>query len=157
MLDMKTRDSQTLRASQCLMEHQILHHVKDALRITLSWETSSVGLARKISSVQFTLQSLRRHLERVMSLEEEDGYMSIVGDMKPNLQNRAAKLRSDHREIRESVARVVPALERAGQDELRFDEACQDLLLLLDRIDRHDKQETELLQAAFYDDVGGEG
>jgi hypothetical protein len=153
----QTRDPNALRASQCLMEHQILHHVKDALRITLSWDTSSVGLSRKISSVQFTLHSLRRHLERVMALEEEDGYMAIVGDLKPNLDNRASKLRNEHRELRETIGRVVAQFERIGQDEGRFDHAGHEVSALLDRIDRHDKQETELLQAAFYDDVGGEG
>ena len=147
-----------LRASQCLMEHQILQHVKDALRITLGWETESVGLPRKLSSVQFTLQSLRRHLERVMNLEEEDGYMVVVGEVKPNLYQQALSLRKEHRELRDSLARIVPKLERiTPRDEEPFNEACSSLAALLDRIDRHDRQETELLQTALYDEIGGEG
>ena len=35
------------------MEHQILQDAEDALRITLGWDTRSVGDARKASSVQF--------------------------------------------------------------------------------------------------------
>ncbi|MEX2187486.1 MAG: hemerythrin domain-containing protein [Pirellulales bacterium] len=145
-------------ASLCLMEHQILQHVKDALRITLTWETSTVGLARKVSSVQFTMLSLSRHLERVMSLEEEDGYMSSVRELKPNLFDRAASLRSEHQEFRKAVERLLPALEKVNpHDEATFASVCGDVAEFLARIDRHDKQETELLQAAFYDDIGGEG
>jgi hemerythrin-like domain-containing protein len=145
-------------ASLCLMEHQILQHVKDALRITLAWETSAVGLARKVSSVQFTMQSLSRHLERVMALEEEDGYMTSVRELKPNLYDRARSLRSEHQEFRQAVQRLLPALEKTNpRDEASFAQVCGDLGAFLDRIDRHDKQETDLLQTAFYDDIGGEG
>jgi hypothetical protein len=145
-------------ASQCLMEHQILQHVKDALRITLGWETGSVGLGRKMSSVQFTMQSLQRHLERVMNLEEENGYMVVVGEAKPNLHTWAVTLRNEHRELRDSLSRIVPRLESGNdRDRQRFDEVCQELGALLERIDRHDKQETDLLQTALYDDIGGEG
>ena len=145
-------------ASLCLMEHQILQHVKDALRITLSWDTDAVGLARKVSSVQFTMQSLRRHLDRVMSLEEEDGYMSSVRELKPNLYDRAANLRLEHQEFRRTLECLMPALEKVNpRDNERFAEVCCDLTTFLTRIDRHDKLETALLQASFYDDIGGEG
>lgn len=145
-------------ASLCLMEHQILQHVKDALRITLAWDVRSVGLARKVSSVQFTMQSLRRHLDRVMSLEEEDGYMSSVRELKPNLYDRVANLRLEHQEFRRTLESLLPALEKVNpSDEERFDEVCTELNAFLARIDRHDKQETELLQTAFYEDIGGEG
>lgn len=145
-------------ASLCLMEHQILQHVKDALRITLGWETSAVGPARKMSSVLFTFHSLSRHLERVMTLEEEDGYMISVRELKPNLYDRAASLRSEHQEFRGTLHRLLPALESTNpHDEAKFTEICGELEAFLTRIDRHDKQETELLQTAFYDDIGGEG
>jgi hemerythrin-like domain-containing protein len=145
-------------AALCLMEHQILQHVKDALRITLGWDVRSVGLARKVSSVQFTMQSLRRHLERVMGLEEEDGYMSSVRELKPNLYDRAANLRLEHQEFRRTLEELTPALDKVNpRDDARFEEVCCDLTAFLARIDRHDKQETQLLQQAFYDDIGGEG
>jgi hypothetical protein len=145
-------------ASLCLMEHQILQHVKDALRITLGWDEGAVGLARKVSSVQFTMQSLRRHLERVMSLEEEDGYMTSVRELKPNLFDRASTLRFEHAEFRRTLDRVVPALEKVNpHDAARFSQLCEELRTFLARIDHHDKQETDLLQEAFYDDIGGEG
>lgn len=145
-------------AALSLMEHQILQHVKDALRITLGWDVRSVGLARKVSSVQFTMQSLRRHLDRVMGLEEEDGYMASVREAKPNLYDRVANLRLEHQEFRRALDSLMPALEKASpSDEERFDEVCAELNAFLARIDRHDKQETELLQTAFYEDIGGEG
>ncbi len=145
-------------ASLCLMEHQILQHVKDALRITLGWDTDAVGPARKVSSVQFTMLSLSRHLERVMGLEEEDGYMTSVRELKPNLYDRAASLRMEHQEFRKALETIMPALEKVDpSDDASFGKVCGSVTDFLARIDRHDKQETELLQAAFYDDIGGEG
>jgi hemerythrin-like domain-containing protein len=145
-------------AALCLMEHQIMQHVKDALRITLAWDVRSVGLARKVSSVQFTMQSLRRHLDRVMNLEEEDGYMNAVRELKPNLYDRAANLRLEHQEFRRTLDYLMPALDKVSpRDNASFQEVCAELCAFLNRIDRHDKQETDLLQAAFYDDIGGEG
>ena len=54
------------QAQASCMEHQILDHVKSALRVTLDWKAPSIGLARKTSSVQFTAKSFTRHLLRMM-------------------------------------------------------------------------------------------
>ena len=53
--------------------------------MTLDWDAPVVSMPRKLSSLQFTMKSFRRHLERVMSIEEEGGYLEEVADAKPNL------------------------------------------------------------------------
>jgi hypothetical protein len=92
------------------MEHQILDHVKQALRVTLDWKVPTVGVARKLSSVQFTLKSFQRHLERLMNLEEQDGYMALVAEIKPNMCYRVDRLAQDHDRFRESFFRLLPEL-----------------------------------------------
>jgi hypothetical protein len=77
-------------ASIACMEHQILEHVKQALRVTINWEAPVVSMPRKLSSLQFTIKSFKRHLERVISIEEEGGYMHEVVDAKPYLITRFA-------------------------------------------------------------------
>ena len=92
----RTTDGRAVaQASQ--MEHQILDHVKQALRITLDWKAPSISLPRKMSSVQFTMKSFARHLRRMMELEERDGYMAVVLEEKPNLDARIRRLQRDHR------------------------------------------------------------
>ena len=96
------------QASQ--MEHQILDHVKQALRITLDWKAPSVSLPRKMSSVQFTMKSFARHLLRMMDLEERDGYMAVVVEEKPNLDTRIKRLQRDHRAFRQRLDELAPEI-----------------------------------------------
>lgn len=146
------------QANASHMEHQILDHVKRALRVTLSWKAPSVGLPRKISSVQFTTKSFQRHLERVMTLEEFDGYMCVVAECKPNLDAQLARLRDDHEEFRRRLAELSLRLESLNDyDATALEEACEEVRALLDDVDRHDKEEIDLLQESLLSDEGGEG
>lgn len=144
------------QASQ--MEHQILDHVKQALRITLDWRAPSISLPRKMSSVQFTMKSFARHLLRMMDLEERDGYMTVVLEEKPNLDARIRNLQRQHREFRQRLDELSPdigALTALPEDQ--FEYVCSQIAELLDRVDQHDVEEIELLQDTLLYDEGGEG
>jgi hemerythrin-like domain-containing protein len=140
------------------MEHQILDHVKQALRVTLHWRTPSVGLPRKLSSVRFTLQSFLRHLERLMDIEEQDGYMAVVSELKPNMQHRIEQLQHEHAQFRQQARLLLREMEEISeyQSEL-FDQACCKIADFLAHVDRHDKKEIQLLQETLLCDEGGEG
>lgn len=139
------------------MEHQILQHVKAALRVTIDWKAPAVSLPRKISSVRFTLKSFKRHIERLMALEEEGGYLSAVVEQKPYLQERVDKLAGDHARLRARIRRIVPALEELNEwQEVDFDRTCDEIRAMLADVDRHDMQEVDLLQELCSDE-GGEG
>ena len=145
-------------ANAAWMEHQILDHVKQALRVTLDWNVPAVGMSRKLSSVQFTLRSFQRHLERMMNLEEQDGYMVLVAELKPNMSLRVERLAQDHGRFRESICRLLPEVESLCEYQNEdFEEVCRQIYDLLDSVDRHDEEEVELLQETFLCDEGGEG
>jgi hypothetical protein len=140
------------------MEHQILDHVKQALRVTLDWKVPTVGVARKLSSVQFTMKSFQRHLERLMNLEEQDGYMVLVAETKPNMSFRVDRLARDHDQFRDSFYRLLPEVEALSEYQNEdFEDICRQIYELLARVDRHDEEEVELLQETFLCDEGGEG
>jgi hemerythrin-like domain-containing protein len=140
------------------MEHQILEHVKQALRVTIHWEAPVVSMPRKLSSLQFTIKSFKRHLERVISIEEEGGYMNEVVDAKPYLQNRIDRLERDHNTFRNRLRKLTSELNDVKEwEEPRFDQLCEELRKLLDDVDRHDLGEVELLQESLLLDDGGEG
>src|SRR5262245_15896857 len=148
----------TSAISAVCMEHQILEHVKQAMRVTLNWHAPDVSMPRKLSSLQFTIKSFQRHLERVMNLEEQGGYMSEVVDEKPYLQNRISFLAGDHRRFRDRLRALLPALNDIREwEQPRFVQVCDDLSALLDEVDQHDKREIELLQESAVVDDGGEG
>jgi len=146
------------QANVARMEHQILFHVKQALRVTLDWKVPSVGLPRKLSSVQFTLQSFQRHLERLMDLEEQDGYMAWVAEMKPNMVYRVERLEKDHDNFRNVMRDLLPVVEALNEyQEEDFEDICDEISSFLEQIDRHDSEEVDLLQEALLMDEGGEG
>lgn len=146
------------QAHAAWMEHQILEHVKQALRVTVGWKVPAVGVARKLSSVQFTLKSFQRHLERLMNLEEQDGYMVMVGEIKPNMQFRVDRLEREHDQFRLEIDDLFPRFDEISEfDPEAMDRLCDDIDTLLDQIDRHDKEETNLLQESLLVDEGGEG
>jgi len=150
-------DSHTI-AQQALIEHRILQHVKAALRLSLDWKVNEVGFHRKLSSVRFTAQSLQRHIERMMCLEEDGGYMDAVRQEKPDFAAKVQALEQEHGEIRRLMAQVMPQLEGdSPHDPDRLNDACESLERLLATLDSHDQRETDLLLEVFSSDVGGEG
>ena len=145
-------------ASVSWVEHQTLEHIKQALRVTLKWDAPAVSMERKRSSVRFTLQSLCRHLERLMKIEEADGYLDRVVEEKPNLHFRIQRLTRDHQHFRSRVEQLAPMLDDLNEwQDAEFDDACGEINELLDEIDRHDHEEVSLLQDALSYDEGGEG
>jgi hemerythrin-like domain-containing protein len=147
-----------LTASANWVEHRVLEHIKQALRVTLDWNAPVVSMPRKHSSLQFTLKSFRRHLDRVMTIEEEDGYFDDVVEARPSLQSRVECLVRDHNRFRARIRQITQQLDglRDGE-EIEFGEVCMEIRRLLNEVDRHDAQEIELLQESLLVDDGGEG
>jgi hypothetical protein len=158
MMTTAVESDATYVTQQCLLEHRTLGHIKAALRLALDWQVGLPGLPRKVATVRFTAQSFRRHLERLMQLEEKDGYMVIVGQMKPNLVEKAQHLRDEHDVFRTSLSRILPQIEKVGDDNAdRVAAICDELYSLLAGVDVHDARETALLQEVMLQDDGGEG
>jgi len=142
----------------CLAEYRRLADVKEALQVSLDWPVAPPGIGRKLSTVRFTARSLKRHLERLMNLEEDGGYMVLVGELKPNLFDQTMRLRRQHDELRATLERVVPAFEEIDEHKTEpFERLCNELRGVLKVVEEHDARETALWQEAFCTDDGGEG
>jgi hemerythrin-like domain-containing protein len=145
-------------AKQAAIEHEMLKHIASALRATMQWEPASDDISRKLGSLRFISQSFGRHLDHVMVLEEYDGYMNVVTESYPEYTERTEKLRCDHDRFRDTLGRINYQLERLSPaDVAAFQQTCASLAKLLEDINDHNQRETELIQEAFFDDVGGEG
>ncbi|HEX3601068.1 MAG TPA: hemerythrin domain-containing protein [Lacipirellulaceae bacterium] len=144
--------------STACMEHQVFEHIKQALLVTLNWQAPVVSLPRKISSLQFTIKSFQRHLDRVISIEEDGGYMCDAMYSKPYFQDRVEQLSKDHARFCDRLRKLIPMLNETKEWEAaRFEQVCAELRSLITDVDRHNEREIELLQESALVDEGGEG
>jgi hypothetical protein len=145
-------------AQQTLIESALLQRLVEGLREALAWQIQGDDFSRKLSTVRFISKSFQRHLERLMRLEEVDGYMDIVLEAKPSLSRTVPSLREDHHRFRQMSGQFVRQLEQVTDTDFEsFMSTCHELSGLLDDLDRHHKKEAKLFQEAFEQEEGGEG
>jgi hypothetical protein len=137
----------TTLAHETLVEHQIMEHIKDALRLTLDAKAWPTAQGHKLASVRFMADSFERHFLRLLDLEEKGGYMAVECERAPQLSPQITALRAEHAEFRQQLDETLQALRSlAGDEEERFEGLCRKLRSLLERIDAHDAKEVELLE-----------
>jgi hypothetical protein len=143
---------------QALLEHAMLRHLVEGLRATLDWRGQEDDGSRKVSTLRFFTQSFQRHLERLLALEEYDGYLAEVAAASPWLSRRVDGLRGEHEGLRQATRRVVHGLEQMSPpDPAGFVGLCVEVAALLERVEDHGRREMSLLQETFDRDIGGEG
>jgi hypothetical protein len=145
-------------AQQTQVEHELLRHIIEGLRRTAGWQVPGPDASRKLSTLRFIAQSFQRHLERLLALEEHDGYLEMVRRIAPWLSRAADALGAQHDAFRGEARRLVERLERPQATEAPgLDEVCAGLPRLLDRIEEHSRKEVALFQEAIAREDGGEG
>jgi hypothetical protein len=67
-------------------------------------------------------------------------------------------LRQEHETFRKAVPRIVARLERnSSTDHIPLGIVCDELLVLLEGLEEHNRKESDLLQEAINREGGGEG
>ena len=145
-------------AQQALIEREALKHIIGALRTVMDWKPGGPDFSRKLSSLRFIAQSFQRHLERIMALKEQDGYMADAIEQMPAIAEKVKGLLAEHDQFEESMHRLVLRLEHLGPtDKTGIENACKDLEDLLMKLDDHHRREADLTQEAMQRDLGGQG
>jgi hemerythrin-like domain-containing protein len=143
---------------QTLVEKRLLKFLIDGLKNTLAWKILGDDLSRKLSTLRFINRSFQSHMERLMDVEERDGYMDIVLESHPNLSKAVDDLRREHDEFRERMRFLARNLERVSPDDQNsLNRICDDITGLLAKVDAHNKKEADIFQEAFEREEGGEG
>ena len=149
--------NQELLIQQTKVEGQALEHVTQALETMLGWEVNQDGFTRKLLSVRFFTELYHRHLERLLALEEVDGYMESVAGLDPGLSGQIDSLHRQHEVFRVAIRKIAVRLDLASPTNLdEFNATCSDLRKLINEILEHLRREQELLVEAFNRDTGGE-
>ena len=99
---------------QAEIEREMLSHIENGLRTVLAWHTEGVDYSRKLSTLRFIAQSFERHLDRVQSLDEHDGFIPMVLDNKPHLKPHIEDLKTRRNEERGRVQRIVELVDANG-------------------------------------------
>jgi len=143
---------------QMVVEHEMLKHIIEGLRLAIAVKPEGGDFSRKLHSVHFIALSLQRHLEHMLTLEECDGYMDAVVNLRSQLVRQVDALRQEHDQFRKASHRVLHRLENVSPtDQSSFRTVCDELLAFLESLDRHTRKEVNLVQEAFARDGGGEG
>ncbi len=145
-------------ANQTVVENRLLQTLMEGISATLAWNVRGNDLSRKLTTLRFITQSLQRHLDHLLGLEEFDGYMDYVVETRPQLSKTVDSLRQEHDAFRNRVRRLVHRLETVSPtDSLGFARICEDLEEFLEKLKDHGKRESEVMQEAFKQVEGGEG
>lgn len=145
-------------AQQIRIESGLKNSLVEGLRVILGGTIQGHDFSRKLSTMVFVSKCLRRHLERLMNLEEKDGYMVVVLEIKPNLSKVVDHLWQEHCRFRYVAKRIVRRFEQMSPtDQDAFDRTCDELTDFLQNLDRHSRKEAKLIQETFEQEEGGEG
>jgi Hemerythrin HHE cation binding domain len=149
---------QQANLQQAMIEREALKHIIGALRTVMDWKPEGDDSSRKLSSLRFIAGSFQRHLERIMALKEQNGYMASALERSPNLAPKVQALLEEHDRFEETMHRLVLQLDNLSPtDASGIDAICRELGELFTKLDEHDRREAKLTQEAFQRDVGGQG
>lgn len=141
--------------NQSRVESQMLSLAQQGLTAALDWQTEGGTFTRKLSTLRFAAQTYQDHLERVLALEEHDGYMDVVLEECPHYDGKVNALRQEHDDFRQSLSGIVAKLDRLLPTDLNgLEEIRKEIQNLLAKIRSHSERETSLLQDSVLTDFG---
>ncbi len=143
---------------QCRIENKALEHTRKALLSMIDWPIEGTLFTRKLSGLRFLTSWFQQQIDRMFAIEEHDGYMDMAVEVAPHLASKIEALQKEHATLREKLHQIVTQLERTLPDKLaEFEQLCAELAAFLKSLDTHLHKESQLIQDAFSQDIGGEG
>ncbi len=135
-------------------EHDAVEALSDRLREWVA-VVPRANIGDWIAELRSRFEHLRAHLIKHMALEEHEGYMKTVVEMRPTLSPEVERLQHEHEEIGKimtSVHEAVESLEPA--DRLLVRDCCRRIDNLLHYIEHHENDENLLLLTSMTSDIG---
>lgn len=109
--------------------------------------------AISIAALRSRLNATYKHISAHFQFEERGGYMQAVVRREPHLVPTVEALGEEHRLLNHSLTAIIKMAHDANNldDELRGK-----IRTWIERVRRHEEAENDLVQDAFYQDVGPE-
>jgi hypothetical protein len=109
--------------------------------------------AESPASVLGRLTATRAHITEHFRFEEQDGYMDAVRKREPRLERAVQQLADEHRLLAKSLDDL---LQEAGAAKVLNDAFGERVREWVTQVREHEARETDLVQAAFNQDMGTE-
>ena len=106
-------------------------------------------------AVALSLKSLHERLVCHFELEEEGRLFDDLRERLPMVDDVVEGLRRDHTDFLETVVGLIGRFERAEAEEFKANR--EDLDRFVEAFQEHEETENELLQRAYYLDLGDAG
>ena len=134
------------------------HRVVEELAGVLSQRVAHVPRAnqqRWIEAAREAFEHFRAHMTKHIAMEERDGYMSAVVEIRPRLSDEVERLKREHRQILRLLNAVHDLCEDVGpEDSLIIRDVCHRVQDILRYVEHHNQSENVLVLSAFHDDIG---
>jgi len=142
--------SSTAISSEMLSKREALMQDANVLRTALERKDHDYDHSQKLSTLRLAAGSFRRHLERLLFLERKEEYLRLFPDSQPSLRSQAGQLDQEHMQICQALNQLIRRLnDLSPTDHVGYGYISDELASLLERVDRHCNQETELLEKAL--------
>jgi hemerythrin len=109
--------------------------------------------AQRPGDIAAQLGAMRTDLQEHFRFEEENGYMSAVVQLRPNLARAIQHLKGEHEELMRNLNELVAEARSTTKLTASFRDKVDDWVF---RVGRHERSENVLVQDAFNLDVAAE-
>ncbi len=142
--------------SQVEDEHVVLKQEMGALSLFAMQEKTNNDFGDWRLQFVWQLRDFKNRLLKHFDLEEEGGFMRDVLDVSPQSFNKVEELKAEHEEIASDLERITATIR--GMRE-RNSETLQtvrsDLNDIITVLRKHESDENQLIQRAYYREYGG--
>jgi RNA polymerase-binding transcription factor DksA len=108
-----------------------------------------------VAGARALLRDLGRHLPARFEIEERGGYLAEALAAAPRFSRRATRLMRQHADFSRRIEALVKEAERAGTDAAAWDTTRDEFRELALDLLAHEQAESDIVESAFLDDLGG--
>lgn len=134
------------------------HQKVDELAGVLSERVAHVPRSNQqhwIEAAREAFEHFRAHMTKHIAMEEHDGYMSAINELRPRLAGEVERLKREHHQILRLLNSVHAICEDVDpQDSLIIRDVCHRVQDILRYVEHHNQSENVLVLSAFHDDIG---
>ncbi|MDX9753604.1 MAG: hemerythrin domain-containing protein [bacterium] len=100
------------------------------------------------------VSELRSHLKEHFKIEEEGGFMTPVLEERPQAESVVLHLKKEHEEILDQCDDIIQTLTSGSTSPEKLEGVCETIKNLIQQLGSHEKQEDDLIQTVFVDEIG---
>jgi DnaK suppressor protein len=152
--DFPSEYAQHLRARHESLRRRLLGLVSRMQALALECERAEAGAAATLST-RVLLTDLAHELPQRFARAEQGGYLRESLAAAPHFSALAARLQAQHAHFGSEMADIARAATAADQSAPAWHGLCERFRQLSHDLLAHDEQESEILERAFLDDMGG--